>query len=132
MSIQRYTNEHYGTFVPCEKGEYVLFTDHFIEMERLLVKHNEEMSIVYNNTVRQINVLKAERDSAIARAEQAEEALRRCLQLADDGVDDPAGPYNVLAHIANTVVAVLFSLPTDASTRSGNHSEDNLTMVGER
>jgi len=49
------------------------------------------------------------------------EALLRCQRLADDGVDDPAGPYNVLAQIANTVAAALPSPPSDAST-----------MVGER
>lgn len=40
-----------------------------------------------------------------------ESALLRCQRLADDGVDDPAGPYNVLAQISNTVEAALSPQP---------------------
>lgn len=43
----------------------------------------------------------------IDRERRLEFALRRCQQLADDGVDDPAGPYNVLAHISNAAEAAL-------------------------
>lgn len=40
--------------------------------EETEAKHNEQMAAAYNNAVRQINDLKAERDAAIARAERAE------------------------------------------------------------
>lgn len=69
--------------------------------------------------------LKRERDEAV-------EALLRCQRLADDGVDDPAGPYNVLAQIANTVAAILSSPPADTSTRDSDHIPQPGKMVGER
>lgn len=63
--------------------------------------------------------MKFERDTAITRAERAESCLRRVQRFADDGVDDPAGPHNVMAQIANTVAAVLSSPPADASKMGG-------------
>lgn len=51
----------------------------------------------------------AARDAAISRAERAEACLRRVQRLADDGVDDPAGPHNVLAHIASAVETAMSS-----------------------
>jgi len=67
--------------------------------------------------------LKGDIKRAIKAKGLVEEALLRCQRLADDGVDDPAGPYNVLAQIANTVAAVLSSPPADASTMAGEREE---------
>lgn len=70
-------------------------------------------------------LLQEKHDAALTRAERAEACLRRIQRLADDGVDDPAGPHNVLAQIANTVEAALSSPPADAS-KMGNSLEQRL------
>ena len=86
---------------------------------------------------RDIAIARAERAEALLRSYQkdhmswtsrtwrAEACLRRVQRLADDGVDDPAGPHNVLAQIANTVDAALSTVPpADASAMGGDRCDN--------
>lgn len=128
MSIQRYVLD--SEFIPYEdhpspvmtplsNGDYVLYADHAAEVERLTAKiaglearvrgYQDAMRAkdpiqAANCRVVEYHQCKAERDTAVARAERAEEALREVLATPSFGALHTADAVDTIK-LARSVLA---------------------------
>ena len=98
MSIQRFDlvshTENYedAEMIGFPDGDYVLFTDHAAEVERLnaerdaLTAEDQRREMYLIATLNCAERAEKERDAAVARAERAEEALRELLDRIGEGI----------------------------------------------
>ena len=125
MSIQLYDIEEYqeeylaASMEESPDGDYVLYTDHAAEVERLTAENKKYVDDLVNRGTTMINVLTAERDAAVARAERAEEAL---IDLLDgESVHDIRGNTGLSESRCAEIVEIRnAALSAAANFRSGN------------
>lgn len=90
MSIQRYDGPgEYGpevcnaedlAMVACDDGQYVLYTAHDAEVERLTAENKKYVDDLVNRGTTMINVLTVERDAAVRERDAAVEALNHACK----------------------------------------------------